>query len=72
MPPFREFELIESGTRKHLGTLLMSEACLPGDIVLRFQLNTIQVEALPPKQPFEGTPGVHDERGRRRKKEPAA
>jgi hypothetical protein len=46
----------------------MSEECNPGDIVLRFHLNEIQVEALPPRPPFEGTPGVHDHRGARRKK----
>jgi hypothetical protein len=43
----------------------------PGDIVLRFHLNEIQVEALPPRPPFEGTPGVHDPPRRARRKKAA-
>ena len=69
MIPTREFELLEAGTRKHLGTLTWSEPAMPGDLVLRFRMGEIQLEVLPPQPAFVGvSPGVHDERGARRAK----
>ena len=58
----REFELVEAVTRKRLGTISLSEATLPGDLVLRFRRDEIQLEAMPVRPGFAGAPGVTDAR----------
>ena len=68
MPTSTTFALIDAETRKRIGTITLDEPSLPGELVRRFRRDEFQLEALAPRPPFEGAPGVHDERGARRPK----
>jgi hypothetical protein len=64
----REFNMLEAGTGRHLGTVRCVDDVAPGDLVLQFRQDLIQIEEVRPRPSFSGEPGVHDAR---RKKKPA-
>lgn len=49
MEPTREFEMVEAGTGRRLGSVSMSEAAMPGELLLRFRDGEIQLEAIGPR-----------------------
>ena len=59
----REFELVEAGTRKRLGIIILKEAAMPGELVLRFRRDEIQLEVAQRRTQDEAaSPGAADAR----------